>query len=86
MEEEEATIPSLSLVELAQPSLVRQDSETPAPKTSSLLKQQTRSKSRTACYVILSILEPQTNDNSEQEGSLTGSIAIKDLAASSLAL
>jgi hypothetical protein len=38
-----------------------------------------------AGYVIPSILEPPTDDDSESEGSLTGSIAAKDRAVSSLA-
>ncbi len=37
-----------------------------------------------AGYVISSILEPPLSDDSEQEGSLTGSIPAKDSAASSL--
>ena len=36
-----------------------------------------------ASYVIPSILEPLTDDESEPEGSLTESIAAKDRAASS---
>jgi hypothetical protein len=43
-----------------------------------------RSDSRLAGYVILSVLEQQSDDYSEPEGSLTGSIAAKDSAASSL--
>ena len=43
-----------------------------------------RSDPRLACYVISSVLEPPKDDDSEQEGSLTGSIAAKDPAASSL--
>ena len=38
-----------------------------------------------ASYVIPSILDPPMDDDSEPEGSLTGSIAAKGLAASSLA-
>ncbi len=38
-----------------------------------------------ASYVIPRMLEPPTDDDSEPEGSLTGSIAAKDRAASSLA-
>jgi hypothetical protein len=37
-----------------------------------------------AGYVISSVLEPQKDDDSEPEGSLTGSITAKDSAASSL--
>jgi hypothetical protein len=44
-----------------------------------------RSDSRLACYVISSVLEPPTDDDSEPEGSLTGSTVAKDRAASSLA-
>ncbi len=43
-----------------------------------------RSDSRLAGYVISSALEPPTDDDSEPEGSLTGSIAVKDPAALSL--
>ncbi len=38
-----------------------------------------------ASYVIPSILEPPMDDDLEPEGSLTGSIAAKDPAASKLA-
>jgi hypothetical protein len=44
-----------------------------------------RSDSRLAGYVISSVLEPPTDDDSEPEGSLTGSTVAKDRAASSLA-
>ena len=44
-----------------------------------------RSDSRLAGYVISSVLEPPTDDDSEPEGSLTGSTVAKDSAASSLA-
>ena len=37
-----------------------------------------------SCYVISSVLEQPKDDDSEQDGSLTGSIAAKDPAASSL--
>ena len=84
MEEEEAIIPSPSPVELAPPSAVGSDNETSVPKTSPPPRRQTRSESSIASYVIPSILEQQTDDESEQEGSLTGSIAAKDRAASSL--
>ncbi len=40
--------------------------------------------SQLAGYVISSILEPPKDDDSEPEESLTGSIAAKDPAASSL--
>jgi hypothetical protein len=50
-----------------------------------LLKRQTRSDSRITSYVILSILEPPTDDDSEPEASLTRSIVAKNGAASSLA-
>ncbi len=43
-----------------------------------------RSDSRLACYVISSVLVPLTDDDLESAGSLTGSIAAKDPAASSL--
>ncbi len=85
MREEETYIPSPSPVELALSPAVGTDNETSAPATSPLLKRQTSSDSCMANYVIQSILEPPTDDDSEQEGSLTRSIAAKDRAASSLA-
>jgi hypothetical protein len=48
-------------------------------------ERKTRSDSRLAGNVISSVLEPPTDNDSEQEGSLPGSIAVKDPAASSLA-
>ncbi len=78
MEEEDAIIPSSSPMELAQPSAVRQDNETSVPKMSPPVRRQTRSESRMTGYVILSILDPPTDDDSEQEGSLTRSIDSKE--------
>ena len=46
-------------------------------------ERKTRSDSLLAGYVILSVLEPPTDDDSEPEGSLTGSIAAKDPAVTS---
>ena len=85
MEEEEAIIPSPSPVVPAPTLAVGTDNETSVPKTSPPPKRQTRSKSRFASFVITSIREPPMDYNSELEGSLTGSIAAKDHAASSLA-
>ena len=84
MEEEEAIIPSPSPVELAPSLAVGTDNETSVPKTYPPPKRQTRSESRFASFVIPSILEPPMEDDSEQEGSLTGPIAAKDRAASPL--
>ena len=85
MEEEKAITTSPSPVELAPPLEVGTDNKTSVPKTSPPgppPKQQTRSESRMSSFVIPSILEPPMDDDSEPEGSLTGSIAAKDRAAS----
>ena len=71
MEEEEAIMPSPSPVDLAPAIEVGTDNETSGPKTSQPPKQQTRSASRMASYVIPRILEPPMDDDLEQEGSLT---------------
>ena len=84
MEEEAAIIPSPSPVVPAPTLAVGTDNETSVPKTSPPPKRQTRSESRFASFVITSILEPPMEDDSELEGSLTGPIAAKDRAASSL--
>ncbi len=88
MEEEKAIIPSPSPVKLAQPFAVGLDNKTSAPKISPPSRRQTRSNSRLAGYVISSVLEPPTDDDSEPEGSpqnQRGPIATKDRAALSLA-
>ncbi len=84
MEEEEAIITLPSPVELTQPFVVGPNNATSTPKKSPPARRQTRSESRMADCVIPSILEPPMDDDSEQEGGLTGSIAAKDRAASSL--
>ena len=84
MEEEEA-ISSPSPVVPAPTLAVGTDNETSGPKTSPPPKRQTRSESRFASFVIPSILEPPMDDDLEPEESLTGPIAAKDRAASSLA-
>jgi len=71
MEEEEATIPSPSLVVLTQPRAVGPDNETSAPKISPPIRRKTRSESRMDGYVKPSILEPPLSDDSEPEESLT---------------
>ncbi len=76
---------SPSPVELTQPFAVGPNNETPAPKTSLPSRRKTRSESSMAGYVRPSILEPPLSDDSEPEGSLTGSAVAKDRAASSLA-
>ena len=85
MEEEKAIMTSPSPVELAPTLEVGTDNETSGPKTSPPPKRQTRSESRFASFVIPSILEPPMDDDLEPEESLTGPIAAKDCAASSLA-
>ena len=85
MEEEEATIPSLSPVVPALTFAMGTDNETSDPKTSPPPKRQTRSESLFASFVNPRILEPPIQDDSEPEGSLTGPIVAKDRAASSLA-
>ncbi len=84
MEEEKASIPSLSPVELAPPPTVGSNDETPIPKKSTALKRQTRSESRNNSYIIPSILEPPMNDESVQEGSPVRSTVAKARAASSI--
>ncbi len=46
------------------------DNKTSALTISQLLKRQTRSDSRMASYIIPSILEQPTDDDSEPEGNL----------------
>ena len=87
MEEEEVIIPSPSPVVPAPTLAVGTDNETSDPKTFPPPRRQTRSKYRFASFVIPGILEPPTENDSKQEGSLrvTGPIVAKDRAASSLA-
>jgi hypothetical protein len=57
-------------VELTLLPAVGTDNKTSALTISQLLKRQTRSDSRMASYIIPSILEQPTDDDSEPEGNL----------------
>ena len=56
-----------------------------APHVPTVPERKTRSDSRLADYVISSVFEPPTDEDLGPEESITGPIAAKDRAASSLA-
>ena len=59
---------------ILQPSKVGTDNEI-EPEATPLVKRLTRSKSRMAAFVYPQVVEPPSDDDSGQEGSLTGSDA-----------
>ncbi len=59
-------------MELALPSESDTEKEPAAPKTSPLLRRQMRIEFHIASYVILSVFEPPTANDSELEGASPG--------------
>jgi hypothetical protein len=75
-EKEEQPWPSFFDKRILQPSKVGTDNEI-EPETTGSAKRLTRSKSRMAAFVFPEVVEPPSDVDSGQEGSLTGSDAAK---------